>query len=123
MKEFFDIQDKTSTPYIGLLLLDREKKVFSSHSIKSCIDVKKMVGSSYSSIEFKGNENSLHRVLTVYRADKEHPMGHKGIEVSFEVTKENQFMGWLIFQMDVDLLLQEYGIDEEGLKQFEFKKH
>ena len=82
-----------------------------------------MVGSSYTSIEFKGSESSLHRVLTVYRADKDHPMGHKGIEVSFEVHKENQLMGWLIFQMDVDLLLQEYGIDEEGLKQFEFKKH
>jgi len=122
MKEFFDIQEKTSTPYNGLLLLDREKKVFSAHSIKPCTDAIKIVGSSYASIEFKGSERSLHRVLTVYRTDKEHPMGHKGIEVSFEVRKDNQFMGWLIFQMDVDLLVQEYGIDEEGLKKFDFNK-
>lgn len=122
MKEFFDIQEKMSTPYNGLLLLDREKKVFSAHSIKSCTDAIKMVGSSYASIEFKGSERSLHRVLTVYRTDNEHPMGHKGIEVSFELNKDNQFMGWLIFQMDVDLLVQEYGIDEEGLKKFDFNK-
>ena len=61
-------------------------------------------------------------MLTLYRVDKDHPMGHKGIEITFEMNKDDHFLGWLVFQMDMDLLGQEYGIDEEGLKRFQFKK-
>jgi hypothetical protein len=48
-------------------------------------------------------------------------MGRKGIEVAFEMTKENQITGWLIFQMDIELL-DKYGINENTLKKFRFKR-
>ena len=78
-----------------------------------------MLGSSYAGIAFQGSEKSLHKVLTLYRADKEHPMGHKGIEIAFEIDKNNQLLGWLIFQMDMDMMKEVYVIDEEGFKKYQ----
>jgi hypothetical protein len=49
-------------------------------------------------------------------------MGYKGIEIAFEVKKDDQSLGWLIFQLDTDVLHKEYGLDEEGLKKFQFKE-
>lgn len=121
MKEFFDIQP-SALPYNGLVLLDRDKKVFDAYAPKEGTDPGVKVGSSYGGISFQGNEKSLHRVLIVYRASKEHPMGAKGLELAFKMIQDNQFLGWLVFQMDVDLLKKAYGIDEEGLKEFHFQQ-
>ena len=122
MRDFFRVQTISAVPYIGLVLLDEDKKVFSAYSIKPGTVETKIVGSSYAGIEFQGSDRSLHRVLTLYRIDKDHPMGQKGIEVAFEINKDNRFMGWLSFQMDMNSLGREYGIAEEDLKQFQFKK-
>ena len=122
MKEFFDIQENTEIPYTGLILLGKNKKVFNSYSMKMREESKKMIGSSYGGIAFHGNEKSIHKVLTLYRTTKEHPMGHRAVEIAFRMNKGNYFLGWLVFQMDMDLLAKAYGIDEEGLKKFRFKK-
>jgi hypothetical protein len=86
------------------------------------MDAEKMLGNSYGGIEFQGGEQSIHRVLILYRVDKDHPMGQKGVEVAFEIKKTGRSLGWLIFQMDMGFVRSEYGIDEEGLKKFRFKK-
>ncbi len=122
MKDFFDVQETAAIPYTGLVLLDRGKRVFDAYSIKEDSKVTDMVGSSYMGIEFQGRERSLHKVLTLYRTSKEYPMGHKGIEIAFEVNKDEQPLGWVVFQMDMDLLEKTYGIDEEGLKKYQFKR-
>lgn len=122
LKDFFTIQETISSPYTGLVLLDKEKKVFNAHSTVSTIDVQKMVGSNYAGIEFQDSEKSPHKVLTLFRVDKDHPMGFKGIEIAFEIAKDDRSLGWLIFQMDVDALKQKFGIDEKALKKFQFQK-
>ncbi|MBN2126465.1 MAG: cyclic nucleotide-binding domain-containing protein [Deltaproteobacteria bacterium] len=122
MKDFFEVQETESTPYTGLILLDREKKVMDAYSVLPDLDYRAMVGNSYAGIEFQGTDRSLHRVLTVYRVDKEHPMGHKGIEIAFRLFRGKRFLGWLVFQMRTDLLAKQYNIDEEGLKRFHFEK-
>jgi PAS domain S-box-containing protein len=122
MQDFFDIQETNTIPYIGLVLLDKEKKVFAAYSIKINKNIKGMVGSSYAGIVFQEIDNSIHRVLTLYRTDKEHPMGYKGIEIAFKMSRDNQPLGWLVFQMNVDLLRKTYKIDEKGLKTFQFKR-
>ena len=121
LKDFFIVQETTLIPYTGLVLLNKEKKVFNAHSIVSDIDVQKMVGSSYAGIEFQDSEKSSHKILTLFRVDKDHPMGSKGIEIAFEIKKDDRFLGWLILQMDVDLLKQKFGIDEKVLKKFQFQ--
>jgi hypothetical protein len=122
MKDFFDIQDTSTVPYTGLVLLDKDKEVFDAYSIIMAADASEMVGSSYALVDFEGSERSLHKVLTIYRKDKDHPMGYKGIEIAFEVKTDSHPMGWLIFQLDTDVLGKAYGLDEEGLKKFQFKE-
>lgn len=122
MKEFLAIQKRDGMPYKGLVLLDRDKKVFDSFSIKGKKDITTMVGSSYAGVKFQGSEDSLHRVLTPYRVDKDRPMGHKGLEIGFIMEKGSDFLGWVVFQMDSDLLEQEYHMDEEDFKRFYFER-
>lgn len=122
LKDFFTIQETNLIPYTGLVLLDEEKKVFDAYSTVSATDAEKMVGSNYAGIEFQDSEKSSHKVLTLFRADKDTPMGCKGIEIAFEIKKDDLLLGWLIFQMDGKLLEQRFGVDEEALKKFQFQK-
>jgi len=122
MRNFFHIQKDASLPYTGLVLLDTNKNVVDYHSIKGDLDASQMIGSSYTAIDFQGSKNSPHKVLTLYRADKNYPMGKKGVEIAFELYKNDQIIGWLIFQMDLEFLSKTHGIDAEGLKQFQFEK-
>jgi hypothetical protein len=80
-----------------------------------------MIGSSYGDIKFQGSQDSIHKVLTLYRADKDHPMGKKGIEIAFELRREDSFIGWLLFQMDTALLQTVHGLDEKQLEDFQFE--
>ena len=122
LKKFFDVQQMTALPYTGLLLLDRDRKVVGAYSTRADTDASEMIGSSYAAIEFRGSEDSLHKVLTVYRTAKDHPMGEKGIEIAFEINKDHMFMGWLVFQMDMGELASTDGIDEKSLKNLRFDK-
>ena len=121
MADFFDIQEDSMIPYTGCVILDSSKKVFDAYSPVKGAEVNNILGESYAGIKFRGDESSIHRVLTVYRTSKDHPMGHKGIEMAFEIYKDDLLLGWLVFQMDIDLLFREYGIDEDDLRAYEFK--
>jgi hypothetical protein len=116
LKEFFDLQVTKQCPYSGLLLLDRQKKVFDAYSIKPGFNAQAVIGTPYTGIEFQGSEKSLYRVLVLYRADKENPMGRKGIEIAFDLKENERNIGWLVFEMDMDCLKNNYEVDEEGLK-------
>jgi PAS domain S-box-containing protein len=116
LKEFFNLQVTKRCPYNGLILLDRQKKVFDAFSVKPGFDAQAMIGTSYTGIEFHGSEKSLYRVLVLYRADKDNPMGRKGIEVAFDLKENEQTTGWLVFQMDTDCMKTNFEVDEEGLK-------
>jgi PAS domain S-box-containing protein len=121
-RDFFNIQDKETIPYTGLILLGEDKKVFNAYSIKAGTDVSKMIGSSYTGIDFGDNEEFYHSVLSLYRTDKDHPMGSRCIELAFEISKEDKFLGWVVFQMDMKLLNREYGVDERDIRRFQFSK-
>jgi len=116
LKEFLTLQVTGHCPYTGLLLLDRQKKVFDAFSIKPGFDAQAIIGTPYTGIEFQGSEKSLYRVLVLYRADKENPMGRKGIEIAFDLKENERNIGWLVFEMDMDCLKNSYEVDEEGLK-------
>lgn len=120
VKDFFSIQGKDEALYLGLILLDKDKKVFYAYSEKTGTKTDVALGSNYGSISFRGTEKSLHRVLILYRIDKDHPMGQKGIEVAFPIRKDSQFLGWILFQMNTELLKRNYDLDEEGIERFQF---
>ena len=117
MKDFFNMQPESNTPYRGMVLLDQGKKVFDAYSMSGS-DAN--VGSSYGGIEFQGSEDSVHSVLVLYRPDEAHPMGKRGLEVAFELEKQGKTLGWLLFQMDMACLKDNYGVDEEDLSRFQF---
>ena len=121
MEEFLNIQDTKLIPYCGLVLLDADKKVFDSCCVNADDGTHGLDGNTYAGIAFRGSENTIHRVLRLYRTDPDHPMGNKGIEVAFPMETAQRSLGWLVFQMDVDKLNRKYGINEDGLADFRFE--
>jgi PAS domain S-box-containing protein len=122
LKSFFSIQNTGAIPYAGLLLLDADRKVVDAYSTAPDADVDAMIGSSYAGINFEGSETSLHKVLTLYRADKNNPMGKKSVEVAFELNRDERLVGWLIFQLDMEQLKKRHGIDGKDLAKLQFEK-
>ena len=120
MKDFLDIQKPDNVPYNGLVLLDNNKKVFDAYSKNTGTNISPTIESSYKGIDFEDGKNSTHSVLTLYRADKDHPMGQKSIEIAYEMNKNNRRIGWLIFQLDLHRLKTDYGADVSGSKKFIF---
>ena len=122
MQRFFKIQQITAIPYTGLVLLDADRKVVGAYSARSDTSDSNMIGSSYAAIDFQGSEDSLHKVLTVYRTEKNHPMGKQGVEIAFERQQNDKFSGWLIFQMDMDQVEKNLGLGLAELRNLQIKK-
>jgi PAS domain S-box-containing protein len=122
LEEFFKTMDSGQTPYRGVVLLDREKRVFDAFSGKGAADAGAMVGSSYAGLDFQGSDRSALRLLVLYRADEGHPMGHRAVELAFEMERANQPLGWLIFQMNMDFLKKNYSVTEEDLRKLHVRK-
>ena len=122
LRAFFKIQENMTLPYTGIVLLDKNKRVFGAYCRKMEDRGQRLLGSSYSGITFQESEKSLHKVLILYRADKQNPMGCKGMEIAFEMRKGAEFLGWLLFQMDTDRLKNAFDVDEETLKILQFQK-
>jgi len=120
MREFFKIHKKAVFHYKGILLLGKGKKVFAAYSPTMENRGEALIGGSYKHIAFQNIKKSTHKVLTLYRTGKQHPMGSKGIEIAFEMRKENELMGWLLFQMDMDRLKNQFDVREETLRRFQF---
>jgi PAS domain S-box-containing protein len=120
MENFFTIQKSTALPYTGLILLDQDKTVIDAYSTHPDINTAARIGSSYGDIKFRGRQDSAHKVLSLYRADKEHPMGKAGIEIAFELRRDDMLLGWLLFQMDVERLQNAHDLDAKKLEEFEF---
>jgi len=123
LKRFFSIQNAGTLPYAGLILLDADRNVVDAYSTVPQADVGAMIGSSYAGINFEGSETSLHKVLTLYRPDKNNPMGKKSVEVAFELHRDKRLLGWLIFQLDMQQLKKKHGIDQKDLAKLWFEKH
>jgi len=121
MKEFFNAQKGAELPFAGLLLIGKDKRVFAAHSLLSDLDEEAMIGSSYSGIDLGEREGASYKVLTLYRGHKDHPMGIRHTEIAFTLHDKDAFAGWLVFQMDMDLLRDRYNMDEMDLKSFHFE--
>jgi len=120
MNNFLNVQKPDNLPYNGLVLLDKNKTVFDVCSTKIGTNISPKIKSSYKGIDFEEGKNANYSLLTLYRADKDHPMSQKSIEIAFEMDKNNRRIGWLIFQLDLHRLKTDYGKDLSGLKQLKF---
>ncbi len=103
----------------GLLLLDRNKKVINGYfaGMDEGLQVGEM-GSNYSGISFKGKDSSPYGLLSLFRSDKNHHLGMKGTEIAYQL--QGEAGGWLVFQLDMEQLERESGIDVGSLEDMEF---
>jgi PAS domain S-box-containing protein len=122
MQIYFENENPEHFGITGLAILDRNKKVKSAYSTKMR-DKAAIIGSSYSGIKFKGDEEAAYKLLTLFRSDKKHRMGAKGVEIAYEIRQENgEITNWLIFQLEMEHLDREYGIDTKTLSKIDFQK-
>jgi PAS domain S-box-containing protein len=121
MKGFFDVQKGVKTPFTGLVLLGKDKRVFDAYSILPDLDGNKMIGTSYSGIDLGEKEAAPYKVLTLYREHNDQPMGVRHTEIAFRLYENYDFIGWLVFQVDMDLLKSKYSAGEEDLKNLRFE--
>ncbi len=121
LQKFVAIQEKKAIPYSALILLDKDKRVFDALVVKGGADADSMLGNTYARLHFQGRPDSVHKVLTGYRKDASHPSSYRVVELAFAVGDRDQPRGWIVFQMDMDMLRQVYKLDEEALKKFRFQ--
>ncbi|MEW5912122.1 MAG: cyclic nucleotide-binding domain-containing protein [Thermodesulfobacteriota bacterium] len=120
LRSFFEMQEPSAVPYRGLVLLDKDKKVFDARWADPRQDARKMVGTSYEHIKFAGDTDSLHRVLVVYR---QAPGGSaQSVELAFELRESDRLLGWLVFVLDPQALQKMYGVEPADLKNMRFPR-
>ena len=122
LQDFCLLQKGGPQTYVGVVLLDRDKKVYDSCTPAGSKIPPVAAGSTYGGIPFQGGGGSMHRVLSLYRAAPGEPMGTRGVEVAFELGRTGQEPGWLVFQLDTAALENMYGATEEDLLGFRFEK-
>ena len=106
----------------GLILLDHDKRVISVYSSKTRDDASSIIGTNYSGIKFMGDEKAAYKVLSLFRTDKLNPMGVKGAEIAYGIRKsDGEPINWLVFQLEMDTLNREYGIDTKVLSNIRFR--
>lgn len=101
----------------GLMLLDSDKQVTAAFWPGRESDASATLGTSYSGITFHGSNESPYKHLTLFRTDSNNPRGVKGDEIAYELPEQN---GWLIFQLDMERLNKEFGIDSKMLDKIDF---
>jgi len=102
----------------GLMLLDADKQVTAAFWPGRESDAEATLGTSYSGITFRGKKGSLYKHLILFRTDKVNPRGVKGDEIAYQLP---QSAGWLIFQLDMQRLNKEFGIDSKMLDKINFQ--
>ena len=120
MDKYFVHMDPVFKGVKGLVLLDQDKKVINARSVKEFRETSSIVGTSYSGIGFSGDEKFNHSILTLFRSSPDHPMGEEGVEIAFKMNPVGNNHWWLVFQLDMKWLGQEYGVDTKTLNKMRF---
>ena len=102
----------------GLMLLDSDKQVTVAFWPGRESDAGATLGTNYSGITFRGKNNSPYKHLTLFRTDSDNPRGVKGDEVAYKLPEQ---AGWLVFQLDMERLNMEFGIDAKMLDKIYFQ--
>jgi PAS domain S-box-containing protein len=104
----------------GLLVLNAEKKVIAAYS-PAPGNNRSLIGSNYSGVKFSGTNGASCNLLNIYRTDKNNPMGAECSELAFKIDVQGRKSpNWLVFQMDMDYLQKEFGIDKKILSKINF---
>lgn len=105
----------------GILILNSQKEVTKAFVPQLPAVNESLLGSNYSGIPFQGPKHSRYSILSLYRADKAHPMGVKKTELAYALSAPDSSKGgWLIFQLKLDYLQTDFGINYDNLRKINF---
>jgi PAS domain S-box-containing protein len=119
MEEYLNRKNASSFGIKGLVLLDTDKNVINAHTTHVNENTAQLLGSSYAELKFSGPENSIHKTISVVH-DSRKSAGDKETELAFKLNKAGDFFGWLIFQLDMQYLQNEFGLKPGDLKSIRF---
>ena len=107
-QDYFADNAATLNGIKGLMILDTDKQVTGAFWPGRESDAEATLGTSYSGITFRGDQDSPYKHLTLFRTDSDNPRGLKGEEIAYKLPGQ---AGWLVFQLDMERLNMEFGID------------
>ena len=122
LKDYFATRNPEFFGITGLTVLDRDKQVIHSF-VPPGRGWQVEIGHSYSGISFKGYGHSPYKLLSLFHADADHPMGRKGVEIAYALhwpAGEGE-ADWLLFQLDMERLNNDFGVDEKILSKIKFE--
>ncbi|MCF6291440.1 MAG: cyclic nucleotide-binding domain-containing protein [Desulfobacterales bacterium] len=122
LRDYFATRNPDFFGITGLTVLDMDKKVINSF-VPPGQGWQVETGHSYSGISFKGYGHSPYKLLSLFHAAADHPMGRKGVEIAYAMEwragGEGE-TGWLLFQLDMERLNNDFGVDEKILSKIKF---
>lgn len=120
LKQYFKDTYPRQFAINGVLVLDPLKEVVSAYSPLPGND-RSLIGSNYSGIKFTGPVSTTCNLLSLYRTGGKNPMGSKCTELAFKLKdKTGKLHNWLIFQLDMNYLEKEFGINNKTLLAIKF---
>ncbi len=122
MKKFFAVQETAASPYTGLVVLGPDMRVLAAYSPRLGDAAQLAAGTTYARLDFKSNERSVQKVVSLWRLYPDRPGSYRTVEVVFPVRRDGDIVGWLSFQLDPAKMKKEYGLTEKDLIRFTFKE-
>lgn len=104
----------------GVLILDKNKSVVLGYTC-SLPEKDFCVDTNYSGITFSGDAKKSFKILSLYRTGTDNPRGKKGTELALEIRdSQNDVSGWMVFQLNMKTLEEEFGISDNMLYKMNF---
>ena len=117
LSQYFQQSQPQQFGIAGVLFLNNEKEVKGAYSPDKDQNQTKLIGTNYSGIPFSGPRKNICKVLSLYRPAPQSPMGTHNTELACQLDGQN---GWIIFQLKMGYLQQEFGITGKTLKKLDF---
>ncbi len=116
LKKYFSETHPLGFAIQGALVLNPAREVIGAYS--PLAGSSSLLGTTYSGIDFPDSSETTCSLLNIYRTDKGNPSGVQCPELACKVMNpDGNLRSWLIFQLDMDYLQNEFGINQKTLKE------
>ena len=119
LARFFAAHNPAQYGIGGIILLNPEKTVVAAYMPGADDKEQQIVGSSYGALPLSTDRKKPVSLLTLFRAAPDHPLGKETHELAWRL-QSNKKIGWLVFQLDMEFLEKEFGLDAATLKDLRF---
>ncbi len=115
IEEYFTEHDPGKDGIIGLLLLDKDKTIVNFFSSRDDQQPLSTIGNSYSGVKFDTENNLNHKGPIIFIVSSDEKTQSDMVELAYKMYKTDEFLGWLVFQLDLKTLANKYELDIKHL--------